>query len=172
MRKRRRCTTLLTTTLLTVAPLAATLASPAPAHARERPEYEASRAAYRERKAATDARRAAERQAREEARAAEEEEVVAVPVAAPAAAAAPDLYPTDEQLAALRWCESSDDYTANTGNGYYGAYQFSPTTWWWLGYWGWPHEAEPAVQDQAVRDLYAIYGWSPWPGCAAWLGWL
>ncbi|WP_242424920.1 transglycosylase family protein, partial [Frankia sp. EI5c] len=29
----------------------------------------------------------------------------------------------------LRQCESGGNYTANTGNGYHGAYQFSPTTW-------------------------------------------
>ena len=89
--------------------------------------------------------------------------VAATPVAA-------DLYPTDEQLAALRMCESTDRYWVNTGNGYYGAYQFSSITWWWLGYEGWPHEAAPEVQDQAVRDLYDIFGWTPWPACSRYLG--
>jgi hypothetical protein len=75
-----------------------------------------------------------------------------------------------EALAALRMCESSDDYAANTGNGYYGAYQFSLSTWNWLGYSGYPHHAPPWVQDEAAVALYNIYGWSPWPACSAYLG--
>jgi resuscitation-promoting factor RpfA len=81
-----------------------------------------------------------------------------------------DEPPTAENLEALRWCESSDDYTINTGNGYYGAYQFSLETWQWLGYWGYPHEASPEVQDQAALDLYAYSNWDAWPACSRWLG--
>ena len=69
-------------------------------------------------------------------------------------------------LTALRSCESSGDYTADTGNGYYGAYQFEIGTWQSLGYSGYPNEASPAVQDQAVARLYAARGWTPWPGCS------
>ena len=81
-----------------------------------------------------------------------------------------DEPPTAENLEALRWCESSNDYTADTGNGYYGAYQFSLETWEWLGYWGWPSEAEPEVQDQAALDLYDYSNWDAWPSCSRWLG--
>jgi hypothetical protein len=91
------------------------------------------------------------------------------PVAA-AQAPSDSRLPTDSQLAALRFCESSDDYSANTGNGYYGAYQFSAITWWWLGYSGMPNQASAATQDAAVRDLFAIFGWSPWPACSRHLG--
>ena len=80
--------------------------------------------------------------------------------------------PTAAQWAAVRRCESGDNYGINTGNGYYGAYQFSPITWWWLGYQGYPNQAAPWVQDQAARDLWAIYGWSPWPACSRSLGFL
>jgi len=98
--------------------------------------------------------------------------VRAAPAAPAPAAAVPvfDGYPTNAQLAALRMCESTDRYWLNTGNGYYGAYQFSAVTWWWLGYSGYPHEASPAVQDQAVRDLYDLMGWTPWPACSRYLG--
>ena len=75
-----------------------------------------------------------------------------------------------EAMAALRYCESNNDYGANTGNGYYGAYQFALSTWEWLGYGGYPHEAPPSVQDEAALALYNIYGWSPWPACSAYLG--
>jgi hypothetical protein len=77
---------------------------------------------------------------------------------------------TAENLEALRWCESGNDYGIDTGNGYYGAYQFSLGTWEWLGYWGYPHEAPPEVQDQAALDLYYYDGWNPWPACSSWLG--
>jgi hypothetical protein len=78
--------------------------------------------------------------------------------------------PSDSQLASLRMCESTDNYGINSGNGYYGAYQFSSVTWWWLGYTGYPNQASAAVQDQAARQLYAIFGWSPWPACSRHLG--
>lgn len=53
-------------------------------------------------------------------------------------------------LAALRGCESGGNYADNTGNGYYGAYQFSLGTWQRLGYSGLPSSAPPAQQDQAI----------------------
>ena len=81
-----------------------------------------------------------------------------------------DEPPTSANLEALRWCESSNDYTADTGNGYYGAYQFSARTWWWLGYEGWPSEAAPEVQDQAAVDLYNYSNWDSWPSCSRSLG--
>ena len=81
-----------------------------------------------------------------------------------------DEPPTAENLEALRWCESTNDYTIDTGNGYYGAYQFSLETWRWLGYAGWPREASPEVQDQAAVDLYDYSNWDAWPSCSRWLG--
>jgi hypothetical protein len=72
--------------------------------------------------------------------------------------------------AALRQCESSGNYAENTGNGYFGAYQFSQATWTSLGYAGRPDQAPPAVQDQAAQRLQARSGWGQWPACAAALG--
>jgi hypothetical protein len=140
-----------------------------------RADYWEARAAYAARKAATQARKAAggDDEAAEEFGEGGDEEWGGEwgEEGAPGGGAwGDDGYPTQAQLYALRVCESTDDYTINTGNGYYGAYQFSAVTWWWLGYSGYPHHASPAVQDQAVRDLYAIYGWSPWPACSRYLG--
>jgi len=73
-------------------------------------------------------------------------------------------------FAKLRECESGDNYSADTGNGYYGAYQFSLSTWQALGYSGLPSQAPPAVQDQAARRLQSEYGWGQWPACSAMLG--
>jgi hypothetical protein len=97
----------------------------------------------------------------------------AVPEAEPASE---EAAPADEggwaggAWAALRDCESGGDYGINTGNGYYGAYQFALSTWEGLGYGGYPHEASPAVQDQAAAELQALYGWRQWPACSWYLG--
>ncbi len=70
----------------------------------------------------------------------------------------------------LRMCESSDNYAENSGNGYYGAYQFDPNTWTGLGYPGRPDVEPPAMQDEAAQRLQAMYGWGQWPACSAALG--
>jgi hypothetical protein len=72
--------------------------------------------------------------------------------------------------AALRQCESGGNYAENTGNGFYGAYQFAQATWTGLGYPGRPDLEPPAMQDQAAQKLQAQQGWAPWPTCAAALG--
>ncbi len=90
------------------------------------------------------------------------------PVAAPAASAGSAL--PDSVWAALRKCESNGNYAINTGNGFYGAYQFAAGTWRKLGFSGLPHEAAPAVQDEAARKLQASSGWGPWPACSRKLG--
>jgi hypothetical protein len=69
----------------------------------------------------------------------------------------------------LRQCESGGRYTANSGNGYYGAYQFSPGTWRSVGGTGLPHQASPSEQDYRALYLYRMRGWTPW-SCARKLG--
>ncbi|HVV77770.1 MAG TPA: transglycosylase family protein [Mycobacteriales bacterium] len=66
----------------------------------------------------------------------------------------------------LRLCESSNNYRDNTGNGYYGAYQFALQTWHNLGMSGRPDQAAPDLQDHAAYVLYSHAGWSPWPACS------
>lgn len=70
----------------------------------------------------------------------------------------------------LRECESGDNYRENSGNGFYGAYQFSQSTWSGLGYPGRPDLEPPAMQDQAAQQLEARSGWGQWPACSAALG--
>ncbi|HEX3708006.1 MAG TPA: transglycosylase family protein, partial [Mycobacteriales bacterium] len=72
----------------------------------------------------------------------------------------------DQELYRLRMCESHNNYQDNTGNGYYGAYQFAIQTWQDLGMTGRPDQAAPAVQDYAAKVLHAHAGWSPWPACS------
>jgi LysM repeat protein len=74
---------------------------------------------------------------------------------------------SDGGWAALRNCESGGNYATDTGNGYYGAYQFSLQTWQGLGYSGLPSSASPATQDAAAQQLYAEDGSAPWPVCGA-----
>lgn len=74
----------------------------------------------------------------------------------------------DGALARLRSCEGS--YGSNTGNGYYGAYQFNIGTWGGYGGYSTAAQAPPAVQDQKAWETYQSRGWSPWPSCSASLG--
>jgi hypothetical protein len=82
----------------------------------------------------------------------------------------PQAPPTAENFARLRQCEAGGDYAANTGNGFYGAYQFNASTWHGLGYTGLPNQASPATQDEAAQRLQAARGWQPWPSCSRHLG--
>ena len=76
----------------------------------------------------------------------------------------------DDVSARLRRCESGNRYDINSGNGFYGAYQFHPGTWRGLGYPGLPHQAPPQVQDEAARRLQARSGWGQWPVCSRRIG--
>jgi len=76
----------------------------------------------------------------------------------------------DSVWAALAQCESGGNPTTNTGNGFYGMYQFSLPTWQALGGTGYPHEADAATQTAMAKKLQAQSGWGQWPHCAAQLG--
>ena len=68
-------------------------------------------------------------------------------------------------LASIRACESGGNYATNTGNGYYGAYQFDQQTWNSVGGSGLPSDASPGEQDQRAQALMNSRGSSPWPTC-------
>jgi uncharacterized protein YabE (DUF348 family) len=71
-------------------------------------------------------------------------------------------------LARLRSCEGS--YTSNTGNGYYGAYQYDLRT--WGNFKDYPNAsvAPPEVQDEKAWITYQARGWQPWPSCSRSMG--
>lgn len=78
---------------------------------------------------------------------------------------------TEAQVTALGTCESGMTATRNSGNGFYGAFQFIPSTWRNVApaeYKGvLPHEAPLEAQKQAVQNLLSrssIY--TQFPGCA------
>lgn len=73
-----------------------------------------------------------------------------------------------EALARLRSCEGN--YKSNTGNGYYGAYQFDKRTWGKYSGYEVASEAPPSVQDEKAWETYKARGWQPWPTCKIKMG--
>ncbi len=83
---------------------------------------------------------------------------------------------TDPALNAFLQCvvqaESGGDYSINTGNGYFGAFQFSQSTWnfaaqaaglsYLVGVL--PSSATKAEQDTVAVALFALDGDQPWLG--------
>lgn len=89
-------------------------------------------------------------------------------LAAPAANAAPDSQ--WDQVAA---CESGGNWGINTGNGYHGGLQFSPST--WAGYGGTQYaptanQATRAQQIAIAEKVLAGQGKGAWPSCGTGLG--
>ncbi|WP_084614892.1 peptidoglycan-binding protein [Nakamurella lactea] len=70
--------------------------------------------------------------------------------------------PSSSAWNALRQCESSNNYAMNSGNSYYGAYQFDLATWKSVGGTGRPDQASKAEQDFRALYLYRMRGWGPW----------
>lgn len=87
------------------------------------------------------------------------------PEPAPAPAPAVQASTASPVLEAIAACESGGDPTTNTGNGFYGKYQFDLQTWASVGGTGNPALASEAEQDQRAAILYAQRGASPWPVC-------
>ena len=63
----------------------------------------------------------------------------------------------------IRLRESGGNYATNTGNGYYGAYQYDIGTWNSYGGYARADLAPSAVQDAKAAETYAQRGCSPWP---------
>jgi hypothetical protein len=70
----------------------------------------------------------------------------------------------------LAQCEAGGNWSANTGNGYYGGLQFSARTWRSVGGTGLPHEHSRETQIEMGKRLQARAGWSQWPSCTRRLG--
>ena len=83
----------------------------------------------------------------------------------PAPAPAVQASTASPVLEAIAACESGGDPTTNTGNGFYGKYQFTLETWAAVGGSGNPALASEAEQDKRAAILYAQQGPSPWPVC-------
>ena len=70
----------------------------------------------------------------------------------------------------LAQCESSGNWSINTGNGYYGGLQFSLQSWRGVGGSGYPHQHSRAEQIRRAELLKARQGWGAWPACSRKLG--
>jgi hypothetical protein len=94
---------------------------------------------------------------------------VALPLLGVGSAAAAD----DATWNALAQCESSGNWSINTGNGYYGGLQFSASTWRAFGGTAYAPRADLATRAQQIaiaEKTLAVQGWGAWPACSARLG--
>jgi hypothetical protein len=66
---------------------------------------------------------------------------------------------------AIAQCESSGNWAINTGNGYYGGLQFSPSTWRANGGSGMPHLASREEQIRVAENTLRTQGIGAWPTC-------
>lgn len=66
-------------------------------------------------------------------------------------------------------CESGSNWSANTGNGYYGGLQFSAATWRAHGggaHASLPHRASKRQQIAVAERVLRSQGWRAWPTCS------
>ncbi|MEJ3656866.1 transglycosylase family protein [Actinomycetes bacterium KLBMP 9759] len=70
----------------------------------------------------------------------------------------------------LAQCESSGKWNTNTGNGYSGGLQFSPSTWRAFGGTGSAHKASRAQQIAVAERVLKVQGFKAWPACSRKLG--
>ena len=74
---------------------------------------------------------------------------------------------------AVAQCESGGNWSANTGNGFYGGLQFTESTWTGFGGGRFASRADLATKAEQIaiaqRVLHA-QGWGAWPSCSSQLG--
>jgi hypothetical protein len=90
--------------------------------------------------------------------------------AAPSATASPQSNSTWDRLAK---CESTNNWDADTGNGFKGGLQFTQSTWKAFGgrkYASSPDEASREEQIAVAKKVQAEQGWDAWPTCSKKLG--
>ncbi|ALE83154.1 transglycosylase family protein [Pseudonocardia sp. HH130629-09] len=85
--------------------------------------------------------------------------------------------PSVERTAAwekLAHCESTGNWDADTGNGFKGGLQFTPSTWKEFGGRKYAPSAEQATKAQQIEIAKKVQdeqGWTAWPACTEKLGW-
>ncbi|WP_299038345.1 transglycosylase family protein [uncultured Pseudokineococcus sp.] len=80
---------------------------------------------------------------------------------------------TDATWDRLAQCESSGDWSINTGNGYYGGVQFYQPTWVGFGGQQYASRADLATREEQIaiaEKVLDVQGWGAWPACTARLG--
>ena len=68
---------------------------------------------------------------------------------------------------AIAQCESSGNWSTNTGNGYYGGLQFKQSTWAANGGVGSPANAPREQQIRVAENVLAKQGLGAWPSCGS-----
>ncbi|MEV6069327.1 transglycosylase family protein [Nocardia sp. NPDC052001] len=91
--------------------------------------------------------------------------LVAVPFGFSATASAAPAHDWD----GVAQCESGGNWGINTGNGYYGGLQFSPSTWAAHGGQGSAANASKAEQIRVAENVLASQGVGAWPVCGQYL---
>lgn len=101
-----------------------------------------------------------------------QEPVATEPVSGNTGAAAPAV--SDGSVwDSLAQCESGGNWSINTGNGYQGGLQFSPSTWAAYGGGEYAASADQASREQQIavaEKVQAAQGWGAWPSCTSQLG--
>jgi len=70
----------------------------------------------------------------------------------------------------LAQCESTGNWSINTGNGFSGGLQFTKSTWRAFGGDGLAHHASREEQIVVAERVLAAQGWGAWPACSRKLG--
>jgi hypothetical protein len=70
---------------------------------------------------------------------------------------------------AVAQCESGGNWNTQTGNGFSGGLQFTPSTWAANGGSGNPANASRAEQIRVAENVFATQGAGAWPVCGAYL---
>lgn len=74
---------------------------------------------------------------------------------------------------ALAMCESTGNWAINTGNGFFGGLQFTPSTWLGFGGGAYAPSAHLATREEQIaiaEKVLVVQGWGAWPACTAKLG--
>jgi hypothetical protein len=127
-------------------------------------EQRAKKAAAARAAAEAAAARAAEAAAAAEAAQEQAQQQASTPPPAPSSSGA-DWY-------AIAQCESGGNWSINTGNGFWGGLQFTPST--WFGYGGGPFSGSgpfpysAAAQIAVAERVLAGQGPDAWPNCFQW----
>ena len=80
---------------------------------------------------------------------------------------------TDAQWDRVAYCESRDNWSINTGNGYYGGLQFAQHTWVSFGGLQYAPRADLATREEQItvaEHVLARQGWNAWPVCSHYRG--
>jgi nucleoid-associated protein YgaU len=72
---------------------------------------------------------------------------------------------SDSQWDRVAQCESGGKWNTNTGNGYYGGLQFTPSTWRANGGSGSPQNASKSEQIRVAENVLKTQGKGAWPVC-------